>query len=53
MSATHSPNSSSRQAWTPESWRSFPARQMPRYPDGTALEAVEGRLRRYPPLVFA
>ncbi|MCE2565889.1 class II 3-deoxy-7-phosphoheptulonate synthase [Komagataeibacter sp. FNDCF1] len=53
MSATHSHSSSSRQAWTPESWRSFPARQMPRYPDETALSGVEARLRRYPPLVFA
>lgn len=39
--------------WTPASWRSFPVRQMPRYPDDAALEAVEARLRKYPPLVFA
>ncbi|MCQ9155482.1 class II 3-deoxy-7-phosphoheptulonate synthase [Acidomonas methanolica] len=39
--------------WTPSSWRSFPARQMPHYEDAATLEAVEERLRRYPPLVFA
>ncbi|MBB2201278.1 class II 3-deoxy-7-phosphoheptulonate synthase [Gluconacetobacter tumulisoli] len=53
MSATHTHDSSSRQAWTPESWRSFPIRQVPDYPDAAALRAVEERLRRYPPLVFA
>jgi len=39
--------------WTPEGWRSRPLRQMPDYPDKAALAAVEDRLRRYPPLVFA
>jgi 3-deoxy-7-phosphoheptulonate synthase len=40
-------------AWSPDSWRNFPARQMPVYEDQAALEAAEARLRRYPPLVFA
>ncbi|MFW6067230.1 MAG: class II 3-deoxy-7-phosphoheptulonate synthase [Myxococcota bacterium] len=39
--------------WTPDGWRSRPARQMPEYPDAQALAAVEAELRRYPPLVFA
>ena len=39
--------------WAPETWRSKPIRQMPEYPDATALEAVEARLRAFPPLVFA
>jgi len=39
--------------WAPESWRGKPARQMPEYPDAAALEAVEARLRSFPPLVFA
>ena len=39
--------------WTPESWRGRPVWQVPVYPDGAALAAVETRLRRYPPLVFA
>ena len=34
-------------------WRSRPARQLPDYPDEAALNSVEARLRRYPPLVFA
>ncbi len=40
-------------SWTPESWRARPIRQAPTYPDPTRLEAVEARLRKYPPLVFA
>ena len=39
--------------WTPESWRSRPGRQMPEYPDAAAVAAVEGRLRKFPPRVFA
>ncbi|MGI9418347.1 MAG: class II 3-deoxy-7-phosphoheptulonate synthase [Geminicoccaceae bacterium] len=39
--------------WTPESWRGHPAAQMPDYTDGEALDAVEGKLSGYPPLVFA
>lgn len=39
--------------WTPSSWRSKPALQLPNYPDQAALKAVEERLASYPPLVFA
>src|SRR5580698_219663 len=40
--------------WTPQSWRSRPARHMPSdYPDAAAVERVEAELRRMPPLVFA
>lgn len=39
--------------WSPDSWRDRPIRQAPSYPDADALAAVEARLRRYPPLVFA
>jgi 3-deoxy-7-phosphoheptulonate synthase len=39
--------------WTPESWRTHEAVQMPVYPDAQALAAVEGELANYPPLVFA
>ena len=42
------------QRWTPASWRSKPAKQIPMdYPDAAALAAVEERLRAMPPLVFA
>ena len=37
--------------WTPDSWRSRPATQIPRYPRSEALELVEKQLRRLPPLV--
>ncbi|HSU06713.1 MAG TPA: 3-deoxy-7-phosphoheptulonate synthase class II, partial [Acetobacteraceae bacterium] len=39
--------------WKPESWRSRPIRQAPAYPDPAQLEAIERKLRKYPPLVFA
>ena len=39
--------------WTPESWRARPIKQAPLYPDQAALVAMEAKLRRYPPLVFA
>ena len=40
-------------AWTPDSWRAKPAKQLPTYTDQAALEAVEKQLRAMPPLVFA
>ncbi|MGB2202589.1 MAG: class II 3-deoxy-7-phosphoheptulonate synthase [Pseudooceanicola atlanticus] len=39
--------------WSKSSWRSKPRIQMPDYPDQAALEAVESKLSKYPPLVFA
>jgi 3-deoxy-7-phosphoheptulonate synthase len=39
--------------WTPETWRARPIRQVPAYPDPAKLAAMEARLRRFPPLVFA
>src|SRR3954453_6170045 len=41
------------ETWTPSSWRSRPAKQLPAYPDQEALRSMEARLARYPPLVFA
>jgi len=40
-------------AWTPTTWRSKPISQVPDYPDAAKLEAVETKLKSYPPLVFA
>ncbi|HEY5047871.1 MAG TPA: 3-deoxy-7-phosphoheptulonate synthase class II [Rhizomicrobium sp.] len=39
--------------WSPSSWRAKPVLQAPEYPDPDALAAVETRLQRHPPLVFA
>jgi 3-deoxy-7-phosphoheptulonate synthase len=39
--------------WTPDSWKSHEARQLPNYPDAAALTAAEKTLSNYPPLVFA
>ena len=53
MSATLTQPNPTSAPWMPESWRSFPVRQIPSYPDTAALDAVEQRLGAYPPLVFA
>ncbi|WOI57215.1 class II 3-deoxy-7-phosphoheptulonate synthase [Palleronia sp. LCG004] len=39
--------------WQKSSWRARPRIQMPDYTDAAALGAVESRLSRFPPLVFA
>src|SRR3954468_558028 len=41
------------ETWTPSSWRSRPAKQLPAYPDQEALRSMEASLAKYPPLVFA
>lgn len=38
-------------AWSPSSWRNFPALQQPCYPDAAELEQVQAELRQLPPLV--
>ncbi|HWT09631.1 MAG TPA: 3-deoxy-7-phosphoheptulonate synthase, partial [Roseomonas sp.] len=43
----------SARGWSPESWRAMPIRQVPDYPDQAALAAMEGKIARFPPLVFA
>ena len=40
-------------AWSPDSWRAMPIRQVPDYPDQAALRAMEAKVGRFPPLVFA
>ncbi|RUM76073.1 MAG: 3-deoxy-7-phosphoheptulonate synthase class II, partial [Sulfurovum sp.] len=40
-------------SWTPSSWRNFPIKQQPTYPDQTLLNKVEDELSTYPPLIFA
>ena len=40
-------------AWSPESWRAMPIRQVPDYPDQARLRATEEKVARFPPLVFA
>ena len=39
--------------WQKSGWRALPRVQMPDYTDAGALAGVEGRLSKYPPLVFA
>ncbi|MBL4804190.1 MAG: 3-deoxy-7-phosphoheptulonate synthase class II [Alphaproteobacteria bacterium] len=41
------------QNWSPNSWRTKPAKQLPSYDDEAALKAVENELNAMPPLVFA
>jgi len=40
-------------SWTPDSWRQKTAKQQPTYPDAVKLAAIEQRLAKMPPLVFA
>jgi 3-deoxy-7-phosphoheptulonate synthase len=40
-------------SWSPQSWRSFPIRQAPAYPDAGAVVAAETELCALPPLIFA
>ncbi|HYZ23598.1 MAG TPA: 3-deoxy-7-phosphoheptulonate synthase class II [Rhodopila sp.] len=53
MTSTTPTSPAATRPWHPDSWRDCPIRQVPAYPDPAALEAMEQRLRRYPPLVFA
>ncbi|HSX55104.1 MAG TPA: 3-deoxy-7-phosphoheptulonate synthase, partial [Sphingomonas sp.] len=39
--------------WTPDSWKSAEARQLPIYPDTAALDVATTQLASFPPLVFA
>lgn len=39
--------------WSPSSWRTKPAKQLPAYPDEMALKKAENFLATMPPLVFA
>lgn len=40
-------------SWRPNSWRDFPIKQQPVYPDQNALKTIEAELATYPPLIFA
>lgn len=39
-------------AWSPRSWREYPAKQQPVYPEPGNLHAMLAQLREYPPLVY-
>jgi 3-deoxy-7-phosphoheptulonate synthase len=39
--------------WSPSSWRGFPARHQPEWPDEARAETARERLSALPPLVFA
>lgn len=41
------------QNWAPDTWRDKPAKQLPAYPDESALQAAENTIAAMPPLVFA
>ena len=40
-------------SWTKDSWRTFPAKHLPEYPDAAELSKVESDLSKYPPIVSA
>ena len=39
--------------WSLNSWKNFPAKHLPEYPDQKELDLVLGKIKNYPPLVFA
>lgn len=39
--------------WSPSSWRTMEAKQMPKYEEPAVVEEVEGILSKQAPLVFA
>ena len=39
------------QDWTPLSWKDYPVKQLPTYPDEANLEQVYEELSDYPPLI--
>ena len=39
--------------WNLNSWRKLPAKHLPNYQDQKELELVLGKIKKYPPLVFA
>ena len=41
----------SNKLWNVDSWRNFPIKQQPQYPDSSELKAVENQLAKFPPLV--
>ncbi|MCP5027039.1 MAG: 3-deoxy-7-phosphoheptulonate synthase class II [Actinomycetia bacterium] len=43
----------SNKTWSPSSWRTFPIKHQPSWPDQTRLDGVLKELAGYPPLVFA
>ena len=38
---------------TLNSWRNYPVKHIPEYPDKKELDMVLGKLKNFPPLVFA
>jgi 3-deoxy-7-phosphoheptulonate synthase len=53
MTDVDTPNDLSAEAWRPESWQAFPARQQPAYRDRAALDAAVAQLSRLPPVVVS
>ena len=39
--------------WKINSWRNFPAKHIPEYPDKKELDQVLNKIKTFPPLVFA
>src|SRR5699024_36279 len=48
---TVAPEIANPKDWSPTSWKDFPIKQLPEYPDQQELEAAYEKLRKYPPLV--
>ena len=42
-----------KNSWSPNSWRSKPAKHLPTYKDENFLEESLNKIKKFPPLVFA
>ena len=51
--STTSKHSPDPMAWSPSSWRAYPALHQPEWPDPEKAEDARSRLAGLPPLVFA
>ncbi len=45
------PEVSNPKDWSPQSWKQFPVKQLPTYPDQAALEQAYNELQNNPPLI--
>ncbi|XP_044509180.1 phospho-2-dehydro-3-deoxyheptonate aldolase 2, chloroplastic-like [Mangifera indica] len=53
ISAVHSTKSTTSTKWSPDSWKTKKALQLPEYPNKDELQSVLDSLSTFPPIVFA
>mmetsp|Transcript_1238 Transcript_1238/g.1087 ORF Transcript_1238/g.1087 Transcript_1238/m.1087 type:complete len:511 (-) Transcript_1238:35-1567(-) len=46
-------SNSNSELWTPSSWKNYPVKQAPKYPDEAHVDEVTNQISKFSPLVFA